>query len=95
MFKRVVTILFLLGFVSGLIAQSTGKISGIVRDKDSGEALPGVNVVIKESLLGASTDVDGTFIILIVPPVSHVVSFSYVGYQSVDIEGVRVVTVLT
>lgn len=95
MFKRVVTILFLLGFVSGLIAQSTGKISGIVRDKDSGEALPGVNVVIKESLLGASTDVDGTFIILNVPPGTHTVSFSYVGYQSVDIEGVRVVTDLT
>ncbi|MGH1366791.1 MAG: TonB-dependent receptor [Calditrichia bacterium] len=95
MFKRVITILFLLGFVAGLMAQSTGKISGIVRDKDSGEALPGVNVVIKESLLGASTDVDGTFIILNVPPGTHTVSFSYVGYQSTDIEGVRVVTDLT
>lgn len=95
MLKRLLALFMLLGIVSFLPAQTAGKISGIVKDADTGEALPGVNVVLQETFLGASTDVDGFFVILNVPPGTYTVSFSYVGYQPVDIEQVRVVTDIT
>ena len=40
----------------------TGKLSGLVIDKDTREALPGVNIVIEGTMQGAATDVNGFFI---------------------------------
>lgn len=76
-------------------AQNAGKISGVVTDKDTGEPLPGVNVLIQDTYLGASTDIDGFFVVLNVPPGNYVVGFNYIGYQAVNIENVRVVADIT
>ena len=43
----------------------TGKIVGIVTDASTDEALPGANVVLVGTYLGASTDLDGQFIIIV------------------------------
>ena len=43
--------------------QVRGNISGQVRDAVSGETLVGVNVIVLNSSLGASTNVDGRFFI--------------------------------
>ena len=57
---------FLLIFAGILVstawAGTTGKISGRVIDAASGEPLPGVNVVIDATTLGAATDLNGDFI---------------------------------
>ncbi|MCB0278362.1 MAG: TonB-dependent receptor [Calditrichaeota bacterium] len=74
---------------SFLFAQ-TGKISGVVKDKTSGEALPGVNVIVEGTSLGASTDVDGFYVILNVPVGRHDVRFSYVGYSDLRVNDVIV-----
>lgn len=95
MYKRVFSVLLLLGMVSFGFSQAVGKLSGVVKDKTTGEALPGVNVVIQETFLGASTDVDGFFVVLNVPAGTYTVSFSYIGYKPVDVENVRVVADLT
>lgn len=95
MLKRLLSAVFFLAIVSLGFSQSVGKISGVVKDKESGEPLPGVNVVLQETFLGASTDVDGFFVILNVPAGNYTISFSYIGYQPVDVENVRVVTDLT
>ncbi|RMF57058.1 MAG: TonB-dependent receptor, partial [Calditrichaeota bacterium] len=94
MFRRLLLLVLISGLCYTLFGQS-GKISGIVRDKTTGEPLPGVNVVVQGTFLGASTDVDGFFVILNVPPGEYTLSFSYIGYQPVDLQNVRVVSDLT
>ena len=94
MFRRLLSIILVAG-LSFFVMGQTGKISGIVKDKATGDPLPGVNVVLKGTFLGASTDVDGFFVILNVPPGTYSVSFSYIGYQPVEIQNVRVVNDLT
>lgn len=66
--------------VSYLLAGSSGKIAGIVTDADSGEPLPGVNIVVKNALLGAASDLDGYYVILNVPPGRYTLEISMVGY---------------
>ncbi|MFO7847252.1 MAG: SusC/RagA family TonB-linked outer membrane protein [Balneolaceae bacterium] len=62
------------------IAQS-GSVTGQVTDAESGEALPGVNVLIEQSQQGAATDIDGEFEITNVEPGTYTVSASYIGYE--------------
>jgi outer membrane receptor protein involved in Fe transport len=71
-------------------AGTTGKISGIVRDQKSSEALPGVNVVVDGTSLGASTDIDGRYTILNVPPGRHKLIASFIGYRRFEIGNVQV-----
>ncbi|MCX7984205.1 MAG: TonB-dependent receptor [Bacteroidetes bacterium] len=73
-----------------LIAGTTGKITGRVVDKNTKEPLPSVNVSIKGTSLGASTDIDGYYTILHVPPGEYTLAASYVGYATVTISNVRV-----
>ncbi len=88
--------LFLVFMLANLsFAQTTGKIVGVVRDVQTGEALPGANVVIEGTLLGAATDIDGYFVILRVPPGKHTVTAEFLGYQKVYMEEVEVLTDLT
>ena len=58
-------------------------VTGVVSSY-SGELLPGVNVVIKGTATGASTDFDGKFSIS-VPDASSVLVFSYIGFENQEI----------
>jgi outer membrane receptor protein involved in Fe transport len=69
---------------------TTGKIAGKVIDKASQEGLPGANVIIQGTALGAVTNFDGEFIILNIPPGSYAVKASLIGYGEVLTNGVRV-----
>jgi outer membrane receptor protein involved in Fe transport len=84
----------LLFFVGQLFAQN-GKIVGNVVDKETNEALPGCNIFIDGLMIGAASDVDGSYIILNVPPGNYNVVAKMVGYGEVVQEGVTVVTNLT
>ncbi|MBD3288986.1 TonB-dependent receptor plug domain-containing protein [candidate division KSB1 bacterium] len=75
-----VCVLLLLS-VSLLVAGTTGKIAGRVVDAQSNEPLPGANVMIQNTSLGAATDIDGNYFILNVPPGSYIVSATMMGYQ--------------
>jgi outer membrane receptor protein involved in Fe transport len=66
-----------------LSAQTAGKISGKITDQETGEPLVGCNVVVVGTLMGASTDPDGTFFIINVPPGKFEVEASLLGYQRV------------
>lgn len=69
----------LMSFIGGgLYAQSL--ISGSVRDKESGEALIGLNVLVRETGGGATTDLDGKYSLRL-PAGEYRLQFSYVGYQ--------------
>jgi outer membrane receptor protein involved in Fe transport len=69
--------------VSTLTAQTAGKVSGVVKDQDTGEALVGANVVIIGTTMGAATDVDGSYFMINVPPGKYEIEASILGYQKI------------
>lgn len=62
--------------------QSTGKISGFVKDAKTEEPLIGVTVVLKETELGGVTDFNGFYEINNVPSATYNLQVSYVGYET-------------
>ena len=71
-------------------AGTTGKIAGRILDKENGEPLIGVSVIIKGSSLGAATDIEGYYAILNVPPGVHTAVASMVGYSAVTVSEIHV-----
>lgn len=78
-----------------VLAGTTGKIAGRVVDKDTREALAGVNVVIVGTTMGAATDMNGYFFILQVPPGTYSVRATMMGYETVTFTNVKVTVDLT
>jgi outer membrane receptor protein involved in Fe transport len=64
-----------------VLGGTTGKISGRVQDAETGEGVVGASIVLEGTSVGASTDVDGNYVIINIPPGSYTVSASGVGYQ--------------
>ncbi len=80
---------------SSAVAGSSGKITGTVTDAGTKEALVGVSVVLEGTRTGASSDIDGSFIILNVPPGIYTVRATGVGYRPSVISNVKVQIDLT
>ena len=90
-----VTILVCVLITTNLFAQNTGKIVGTVIDKETRAPLPGANVLIEGTMLGAATDLDGKFLILRVPPGRYTLVVNFIGYQRTILQNVQVLTDLT
>lgn len=71
-------------------AGTTGKLAGRVVDKATTEGLPGVNVIVLGTTLGAATSLEGEFIILNIPPGVYAVKATFLGYGEVTLTNVRV-----
>ena len=67
---------------SNLFAQQS-TITGTVVDAESGDVLPGVNVVVQGTSTGTSTEADGTYE-LTVSSDAEVLTFSFVGYEQLN-----------
>ncbi|MFQ5629611.1 MAG: carboxypeptidase-like regulatory domain-containing protein, partial [bacterium] len=89
--------IFLFGSLNAALAAygTTGKIAGVVIDAKTKEPLPGVNVIIEGTTLGAATNLDGRYTILNVPPGTYRVKSSFIGYQISIVENVKVSIDLT
>ena len=70
---------------SGVLAAANGSIEGTVKDASTGEPLPGANVTLVGTGFGASTSIDGKYVIRNVPPGSYTIRSAYIGYKTVDI----------
>ncbi|MFB0515678.1 MAG: TonB-dependent receptor domain-containing protein [Candidatus Neomarinimicrobiota bacterium] len=81
--------------VSISFAGTTGKVAGVVKDRETGEPLIGANVIIDGTTLGAATDVSGNFVILNVPPGTYNVRAMMIGYQTMVAQGIIVSIDLT
>jgi len=73
-----------------IYSQTTGKIIGSINDGTSGDPLAGANILIEGTYLGASTDQNGDFDIIYVPPGNYVVTVQMIGYETVAVQDVRV-----
>ncbi|MFO7874909.1 MAG: SusC/RagA family TonB-linked outer membrane protein [Bacteroidales bacterium] len=60
------------------------EVSGVVVDEETGESLPGVNVVIRGTTIGAVTDGEGTYTITS-PDADAVIVFSIIGYETAEV----------
>ncbi len=58
-----------------------GTITGVVRDSKTKEPLPGANVYIEGTAIGAASNVEGKFYISNVPPGKHTLIVNYIGYK--------------
>jgi outer membrane receptor for ferrienterochelin and colicin len=65
-----------------IYAGTTGKLSGSVKDAQTGEDLVGANIMIVGTDLGAATNVNGSYVILNIPPGTYSVKISFIGYES-------------
>jgi len=88
-------ILFLFCSCDLILAGTTGKIAGRVLDKSTRETLPGVNVVIKGTTMGAATNLEGYFAILNIPPGIYSVTATMMGYKTETKTEVKVSADLT
>lgn len=87
-FNRVALVLLLLAFIMpwAVVAQNTGRIAGVITDRDTGEPLIGANILIQGTTIGAAADFDGNYVIRSVPAGTHTVVASYLGYQRETME---------
>jgi len=94
-FNNYIILVIFLFFSSNIFGGNTGKISGKVIDENTNEPLVGVNVVIKSTDQGASTDAEGEFYLIGVPPGKHDIAFSYIGYAPLTVKDLLVRADLT
>jgi len=88
LFRGTITcaLLVLFFMVQPLLAQGSGTIKGRVVDQATGDALPGAIVVVVNTTIGASTNLDGEFTLRFVPAGTQALKASYVGYDPITRE---------
>lgn len=90
-----IIILFSAFFTTTLQAGVTGKITGKIIDKSSGQPVPYVNVYIKSLSRGGGTDEEGYYSILNIPPGVYTITASAIGYVTTSVQNVVVSMDLT
>jgi outer membrane receptor protein involved in Fe transport len=75
-----------------VFAGITGKISGKVIDTESGEPIPGASIRIEGTTLGHMAMPDGSYFIISISPGEYSVTASCIGYISMTVKGVGVMS---
>ncbi len=75
---------------SGLLGQTTGKIAGTIIDDATGEPLPGANVMLVDTRMGAAADMEGRYYILNISPGHYDLRVDMIGYAPVIVEQIPV-----
>lgn len=81
--------ILLLGCFNVQAQNNTGKVSGKLTDKKTGELLIGVTVLVQNTSKGAVTDVEGRYLLQLEPG-TYTLDFKYMGYQTKSISEVVV-----
>lgn len=77
--------LFTFGSAFSIIHAQDQTVEGIVTTADDGEPLPGVSILIEGTDMGTTTNIDGYYQITLPEP-HNVLVFSYIGFESQEIE---------
>ena len=87
--KNILLVIFL--YTNLIFAGTTGKLTGSVKDSQTGEPLVGANIIIVGTDYGGATNVDGNFIILNISPGNYSVKVSYIGYEPILVTDVQII----
>lgn len=87
--------ILLLVFSSLVYGGTTGKIAGVITDRETGERLPGVAVTIVGTTMGGAADEEGQYFILNVAPGRYTLRANLIGYAPMEVENVSVSLDLT
>jgi outer membrane receptor protein involved in Fe transport len=94
--NRLLILFLVLSVLTGVAyGGNTGKIAGMVKDSQTGEALVGANVVIEGTKMGSVTNIDGYYVILNIPPGKYTLIASAVGYNRQSVANLTVSIDLT
>ncbi len=85
--KHCFTIFFIL--ITSVAFAQKGTLSGKIIDKSARFPLIGVNIYLKGTSFGTSTDLDGNYRIANIPQGSYNVEVSYIGYQRLILTDIR------
>ena len=88
--KNIVKILCLILLNNVLVGGTTGKLTGLVKDSGSGDPLIGCNIILEGTYTGTSSNENGEFTILNIPPNNYTVRFEMIGYKKLLQEGVSI-----
>jgi len=72
-------------FVLPLSAQTTGSLSGTIREAETREGIPNVNVVLRGTGYGAASDLEGRYTISPLPPGTYTMAVSSVGFKRIEV----------
>lgn len=87
--RRLLLGLVALLLCAGTAVAQTGTVAGVVVDAETGETLPGTNVVVDGTQTGTTTDMDGAFE-LEVEAGTYDLRITFVGYQATTVTGLAV-----
>lgn len=86
-YQLVFSLLFGMGILIALPTSSAfaqgSLVSGTIKDAESGESIPGVNVIVKGTSNGSVTDIDGNYSVTVDD--NAVLVISYVGFETQEI----------
>jgi TonB-linked SusC/RagA family outer membrane protein len=82
--RHLLVMCVMLLFFSGQVFGQERVVSGKVTSQDDGTPVPGVNVLVKGTTTGTASDSDGNYRIT-VPGDNAVLVFSFIGYQTIEV----------
>jgi TonB-linked SusC/RagA family outer membrane protein len=82
--RYVTTFMVCFMFAAASAFAQSHQVSGVVTDANTGDTLPGVNILVVGTDLGTTTNLDGEYSISI-PSGDETLRFSYIGYQQLAV----------
>ncbi len=88
MFKKLLSTFGIVFLLAQFAHAQTGTVTGVITDAETDETIIGATVFIPDLERGATTNVDGVFLLENVPVGSYTLRISFIGYQTImeDIE---------
>ena len=83
--KRLLMLFACLFIGMGLVSAQTSTVSGVVISEEDGQPVIGASVLVKGTMLGTATDIDGNFSITSVPSSAKTLLVSFVGMESQEV----------
>ena len=71
--KLILNIICILILHQTLLGGTTGKLSGVLIDKETGEPLIGCNIIIEDTYFGTSSNEKGEYTMLNIPPKTYTI----------------------
>jgi len=78
-------LLCLLCFTTSVAAQMSGRMTGVVRDAETQHGVADVNLILKNTVLGTVSNVEGRFVLPVVTPGTYTLVVSRLGYEKKDL----------